>query len=330
MTLVVARVHKGQIAIVADTMISVGDKRLPMAEWMVKSICLPGAICVSFAGSPELAQRSCAAFQLKYPAGAGESETVSYFENDSRSTGNEYIVAFAASKTIVTICEGRRLRSLSKTHWIGDKTAYERFREHEHRRPATDNGRAIHAAIFADEIEGSPASDLFSHMRATLSDRRLNSVGGFISAISSRGAAFRQSVYSDVLLDWPDEASQSVDFSYEMPIDLKASGENARFSFSQVSPGYCGANSVAFYVLPGQLLVVFHRTTDGRSVCLHRRPVRPADIASTLDELIGFPYRAMCLVMSARSGPKLNLQRTSDTQGVAVALYCEANTMPRS
>jgi hypothetical protein len=49
----------------------------------------------------------------------------------------------------------------SKTHWIGDKAAYEKFRECEHDgRKRYEHDRAVNAAVFADEMSGSPASDL--------------------------------------------------------------------------------------------------------------------------------------------------------------------------
>jgi hypothetical protein len=55
---------------------------------------------------------------------------------------------------------------ISKTHWIGDKAAYERFRKYEHHRGHQhEHGRAVNAALFADEMTGSPASDLYSIMR---------------------------------------------------------------------------------------------------------------------------------------------------------------------
>jgi hypothetical protein len=40
--------------------------------------------------------------------------------------------------------------------------------------------------------------------------------------------------------------------------DLRASGENDRYSVSQISTGYYNMNAVAFYVLKGELLVAFY------------------------------------------------------------------------
>jgi hypothetical protein len=47
---------------------------------------------------------------------------------------------------------GKRIRGIA-TQWIGDKDAYERFREYEAKqRCSTESGRAINAALFADEL----------------------------------------------------------------------------------------------------------------------------------------------------------------------------------
>jgi hypothetical protein len=93
MTLVVARVHKDRIAIAADTMISAHGMLLPMQELKLKSFCLPGGICVSYSGSPELAARTFCEFRERYPRGANYTETLAFFEASSASTSNEYIVS---------------------------------------------------------------------------------------------------------------------------------------------------------------------------------------------------------------------------------------------
>lgn len=66
----------------------------------------------------------------------------------------------------MAIRDGRRTSRLSKTHWIGDKAAYEKFREYEDRaRDRYEHKRAVNAALFADEMSGSPASDLHGVVR---------------------------------------------------------------------------------------------------------------------------------------------------------------------
>jgi hypothetical protein len=330
MTLVVARVEKGRLAIVADTMLSAHGVALSMQKGVLKSICLPGSICVSYSGSPDLAAKAFSAFRQNYPQGTNYSKTVEFFEASSSVTNNDYIVAFADTAKLVTIRDGHRRNRISKTHWIGDKDAFERFREYELRRGRqSEQGRAVNAALFADEMTGSSASDLYSTMRNVVSDRDISSVGGFVTALSSRDIGFRFSVYSDVLLDWPMELGASATLQLKDRLDLRASGENDRYSVSQISPGYYNMNAVAFYVLKGRLLVVFSEIEGGMTICSTYNNVEPNQIAATLDEKLGFPFHAMCLVMSARAEFSPATER-ENSDGLRMQLYCEANTLPRT
>jgi hypothetical protein len=328
MTLVVARIEKGRLAIAADTMISAQGTPLPLQAWTLKSICLPGGICVSYSGSPELAVRAFQQFRDRYPKGANYTETVTFFEASSADINNDYIVAFAKMAKLITIRDGRRTCGLSKTHWIGDKDAYERFREYEHhRRHHYEQGRAVNAALFADEMTGSPASDLYSTMRDVALDRDLSSVGGFVTVLSNRDIAF--GFRCDILLDWPMELSENQTVRLIDKFDLRASGENDRYSVSQISPGYYNMNAVAFYVLKGRLLVAFCQLKDGATTCVSIKNVEPDRIAAILDEKLGFPFNAMCLVMSARQGLSPPILRTNPGHGLSMSLYCEVNTMPK-
>ena len=330
MTLVVARVNKGRVAIAADTMVTAHGVSLPMRAWVLKSICLPGGICVSYSGSPELAAKAFNQFCNAYPDGANYSLTVSFFETSSHDTNNDYIVAFAATAKLVTIRDGRRTSGLSKTHWIGDKDAYERFRAYEYLRGHQyERGRAVNAAMFADEMDGSPASDLYSIMRNIVQDRSVASVGGFVTVLSNRDIGFRFSVYSDVLLDWPEELDEFEVLKLTDKFNLSASGENDRVSINQISPGYYNMNAVAFYLLKGRLLVVFYEIESKATVCVAFKGVEPNQIADTLDDKLGFPFHALCLVMSSPEGTPIPIARARPTDGLAMSLYCEINTMPR-
>jgi hypothetical protein len=330
MTLVVARVEKGRLAIAADTMVSAHGTSLPMQAWALKSICLPGGICASYSGSPELAAKAFQEFRERYPQGTNYAATVAFFEVSSADTNNDYIVAFAATAKLVTIHDGRRTSGLSKTHWIGDKEAYELFRKYEHHRGLQyEHGRAVNAALFADEMTGSPASDLYSTMRNVVRDRDVPSVGGFVTVLSNRDIGFRFSVYSDVLLDWPMELDENQILQLTDKLDLGASGENDRYSVSQISPGYYNMNAVAFYVLKGRLLVAFYEVEGGATACVTFKNIEPDRIATTLDEKLGFPFNAMCLVISAREAFSPPILRAKPDYGLGMSLYCEVNTMPK-
>jgi hypothetical protein len=327
----VARSDKGRIAIAADTLLSAHDSPLSLSKGVVKSCCLPGYICVSFSGSPELADKAFQDFRRSFPQGANFEATVAFFESSSAATNNDYIIAFGHNPRLVTIRDGRRTSGLSKTHWIGDKIAYEKFRECEHdKRRRYEHERAVNAAMFADEMSGSPASDLHGIMRNIVQDSELSSVGGFVTVLSNRDIGFRYSVFSDVLFDWPKELAPGELLQLTGKFNLAASGENDRFSISQISPGYYDTNIVAFYVLKGKLLYVFHGTNNGiANQCFVVPSVEPADIASTLNSKLGFDFRTLCLVMSGRKEYPIVAPRTDPKHGIAMGLYCEVNTMPK-
>jgi len=207
MTLAVARIVGSRIGIVADTLVTEHGIPLPHSSSVIKSCMLPGDTCVSFSNSPELAARDFECFAQTYPTGAPFSEAVAFFETSSVNTGNDYLLAFSRIPRIVKIVEGRRTNSMSKTQWIGDETAFQRFRDAENRISRSENtGRAVNAVMFMDEMAQSPASDLFSAMREVIADRHVTGVGGFACVISNRDPGFRHSVYSDMLLNWPAKA----------------------------------------------------------------------------------------------------------------------------
>src|SRR5262249_38303802 len=148
------------------------------------------------------------------------------------------------------IANGRRVDTMSKSLWIGDARAHLRFREAEQTRERrTHAGRAVNVVMFMDEIEKSPASDLYSAMRDVVADRSVPTVGGFVSVVSNRDPGFRHSVYSDMLFNWPEGKSNDFILDLNDQIDFGASGENSEYAFAQISTGYLGLNVVAFYLL---------------------------------------------------------------------------------
>ena len=150
------------MAIAADTMLTEHNKPLPFQNGVVKSCMLPGDLCVSFSNSPDTAERAFKEFATKYPNGTGYGEVIGFFEQSSEATGNDYLVAFANPARLVKIAHGKCSKSLSKTQWIGDQEAYSRFREYEARQhPRPEQGRAINAALFADEMANAPQAISF-------------------------------------------------------------------------------------------------------------------------------------------------------------------------
>jgi hypothetical protein len=336
MTLVVARIEGSRIAVVSDTIITEGDRSLPYQRGIIKSCMLPGNICVSFANSPDLAARDFTKFAEQFPQGAGFADIVSFFEKSSAETNNDYIVAFGTVPRLVKISGGHRNSRLAKTLWIGDKVAYERFREYEAKyRKGVESGRAINGVFFADELPKSPASDLYSTMRHVVGDREISSVDGFVCTISNRNGAFRHSAYSDMLFNWPDDENDDFVLQLTDKIDFGASDENSDYSVTQISTGYLGLNLVAFYHLKGKKLFLFYGERNGlANKCLLQSNVQPAQIKQKLIEALKFDPNWLMMVMSAAPNSTRTLYRSGSQfekdHGVGFAIQCHVNTFQKN
>lgn len=336
MTLAVARIVGNRIAVAADTLITEHGKPLPHSKGVIKSCMLPGEICVTFSNSPELAARDFERFFSLYPQGVSFSEAVSFFEKSSTDTGNDYLLAFSRAPHIVKIAEGRRVQTVSKTLWIGDRAAFQRFREAEKKiANRIDSGRAVNAVLFMDEIEKSPASDLYSAMREVVADRGIASVGDFISVISNRDHGFRHSVFSDMLFNWPE--GKTTDFILDLndQIDFGASGENSEFAIAQISTGYLGLNIVGFYLLKAKKVFLFLGERNGLPMeCRVFSNVQPLDIAQRLSESVGFDPQWLLTVMAAAPNYTRSVERwprrKGSPSGVGLPIFCHANTFPPS
>lgn len=335
MTLVVARIVKGRIAIASDTMLTEHDRRLPPQEGVIKSGLLPGDICVSFSNSPELAKRDFRQFSKDFPAGAGFADCIAYFEQSSANTGNEYIVAFSANPKLVKIVDGKRTKGLAGTQWIGDKEAYEAFRAYEGTwEKRVEKGRAINAVLFADELKDSPASDLYSTMRHVIADRQIGSAGGFAFIVSNRDNGFRQSAYSDMLFNWPEEETEDFILQLSDKIDLGASGENKNYAISQISPGFMGVNVVAFYILSGRKLFLYYGEDNGMADnCVVINNVEPSAVSPTLTAKIG-DLKWLLMITAAAEQTTTTVRRApgidAEKDGVSLAFFTHANTFPPS
>jgi hypothetical protein len=326
MTLVVGRICGPNVAIAGDTLITEHNAGLPAQAGSIKSCMLPGGLCVSFANSPETATRDIAGFREKFPRGGTFSDAVEFFERSSELTANDYLLAFAKPARLVKISNGKRLHSIAKTAWIGDRDAYSRFREYEARaRPRPYEGRAVNAAMFMDEQENSPASNVHSALRDVVIDRSIETVGGFVSIISSRGSHFRYSVYSDMLYDWPEK------YPFELidKISLKTSEENTDFSVTQISPGFLNLNLVGFYLASGRKLYFFHGKGNGvANQCTVFSDILASQIADALTAFVGTDLKWLLTVAAPKSSPRY--QGGEQSLGAQLAFLVEANTFPPS
>lgn len=334
MTLVVARISRGRIAIASDTLLTEHGRPLPHQEGVIKSCMLPGDICVSFANSPELAARDFRQFAVSYPGGTGFAEVASFFERASRNSGNDYLVAFLRGPRLLKITDGQRISGVAGTQWIGDKSAYECFRQfHARQRKRYETGRAVDVVFMADELEGSPASDLYSVMRQVAADRLSANVGGFLCVVSGRDNGFRYSVYSDMLANWPDNEGDDFILRLEDAVDLGASGENSDYAVCQLSPAILGLNLVSFYLLKGKRLFLFYSDwwQGLPTKCVVVPDLEPADIHNRLVQVTGIPSW-LIMVMSVWKGRSNTTHRscgvTDSPKGMGMPLFCHANSFP--
>ena len=336
MTLVVARVSGRRVAVVSDTQLTEHDVQLPIHESVLKSYILPGGICASFSNSPELAAANFKEFALDYPEGANFADTISFFEKASAKSGNDYLIAFSRQAKLVKIVDGRRVPGTAKTQWIGDKAAYERFREFQAKeRKGVESGRAMNAVLFADEIDNSPASDLYSTMRHVIADHHITTVGGFAYVLSDRLDTFRQSVYCDMLFNWPTAETDGFKLQYTDKIDFGASGENQDFAVAQASPGYINLNVAAFYWLHGRKVFVFS-DRDGTSLmkCSVLNDVEPHQVTARLNTHLDQDLSWLVWVFSpAPSAINTSFREnpiTNGANGVGFQFVCHVNTFPAS
>ena len=331
MTLVVGRIEGPRLAIVSDTLLIEHNQPLPFQSGVIKSCMLPGNICVSFANSPITAERTFREFVDRHPAGASFADVVSFFKRSSADTGNDYLVAFANPAKLLKIVDGRHVRSLSKTNWIGDQAAFERFREFESKqRRRYEHGRAINIAYFADEVDKSPASDIFSTIINVINDHTIPSVGGFASVISNRGFGFRFSVYCNMLFDWPSAKGDKYNFSYTDKISLQVSGENTDSSIAQISPGFCGMNFVGYYFLMAKKLFFFYGQNFGlANQCRIFNNIHATQIPDVLNNFLGIDLNWLLTITSPRQAPYREKVPGIKEPGSQLAFFVEANTFPK-
>lgn len=334
MTLVVARTKGQRVSLVADTLILENGSPLPLANGMVKTCSFPSGVCVGFAGSPELARLDLWRFSKLHPQGVAFGDAVSYFEESSRRTENEYLLAFADTAKIAKIAKGKRQPAISTTQWIGDKDAYEAFREHEAKaRRSPEHPHAFSAVAVWNEPDASPTSDLYSTMRRVVYDGSVRSVGGLVTAISNIDGGFRPPSITDVLYNWPATLPPDDQLNYELKVGLTVDGENVGQSSNLFGTPYKGLNLYGFYFLAGRLVLVFYPTTTLLAdKLLILRNVEPNDIATELQKHFDADLGWQILIASAENASSDSLQtdhsRSNDGMRFSFQVHC--NTFPPS
>jgi hypothetical protein len=333
MTLVVGRITKGSIAIVADTQITApGDKPLPMHQGVVKSVLVPGGLCVSFAGSPELAGRDIWDFTKRYQGRWDFGDAVTHFEDRSGRSGVDYLLAFAPFPKLLKIVGGRRIEAVSATQWIGSKDAYEAFRAREARAQKRHyRGRAFPAVLAANTGQNPALDGLYETLREVIAGRCCSSVGGFTSVVVRSGDSFIFPSFSDILYDWPASKGESFDLQLTDPINLSTSGENAEFSVAQFSTAYGDLSIVGFFFPhAGTAYVFIPRRTFVADRCEVIREVLPAQLVDRLNQILNLGSAWRLFVGVSRTVFERDLDRANHPEGISVAIEMLLNTFPAS
>jgi hypothetical protein len=157
------------------------------------------------------------------------------------------------------------------------------------------------------------------------------SVGGFVSVISNRDNGFRFSAYSDMLYDWPKGKPQDYSLELTDQIAFTATDENASFSVAQASPGFMNMNLVAFYFTRAKKLFFFYGEDNGlANQCHVFRDVPAMKIYETLNAFVRFDLMWLLMVTSPQSASGQFDASGIKTPGNQFALFCDANTFPKT
>jgi hypothetical protein len=331
MTLVVGRQRNGKVALTGDTLITENGKPLPLSQGVMKICALPSGVCVGFSGSPELAKKDLWNFSARYPKEVSLAEAVSFFEKSSKTTGNQYLLAFSDSGKLVKISDGRAQTNAAPTQWIGEKDGYEAFREFEAKFRAHGlKGRAITTSLNWNNNDGGISSELYGIMRQVVYNKAVNSIGGLVTTLNNGGGAgFQAAAFTDLLYDWPSDLSVDAEIKLEEKRSLEASGENQKQSTSIFGSAYPNMNLLGYYFLAGKLAVVFlpgNTPIADRVLSVHN--VEPENLPKKLTEIIGVDFLWQFIIASAVPTSSVQAPLQQSTEGVEMAIFVHSNTFP--
>jgi len=103
MTLVIAKVTKHDLFLLADTRIQHPGKSKSATEGMIKILLLSPFVAVAFTGDPDLAQQHVAEFKSQFGSDAGFEDTLEYFRKATHDNENEYLL-LSQVRAVYFIC----------------------------------------------------------------------------------------------------------------------------------------------------------------------------------------------------------------------------------
>jgi hypothetical protein len=249
MTLVVCKVRGSHIFILADTRITKQNVKLSPERGIIKTALLSPTTSISFSHSPELASRDIKTFTIRYQGIFSYSDALHFFENSSRDTGNDYLLAFLDPLRVVKVTEGKAMKVIGNRAWIGDYGAFHRFREYQsNKRKGLDVWEMITWPRLTDDPATSNAfSDLMSAFQSTLSDTEVLSAGDFYTVVTNVESNFKFLTLAKLYYDGLGP----------YPVTPK-SGENFDYRFSVLVPKRPSINACAFYYPHAQRGYIFY------------------------------------------------------------------------
>jgi hypothetical protein len=132
-----------------------------------------------------------------------------------------------------------------------------------------------------------------------------------------------------MLFDWPSEKLEDYQLDLNDPVPLGAlQDENFGYSLAQISPGYMNVNLVAFYLLKGKKLFLFHGEKDSYSLprnCHVFNNIEPNAIQDVLNKVIDVQW----LLMVTSGTPSRNQYTAEPGHGVRLQFFVHANTLPK-
>ena len=253
MTLVVARVTRHQVYMLADT--RVHDPRRPrnVTGGMLKTVLLSPSVVVAFTGDIELAEQAVLQFRATFGGTTPFRAAIEHFRKSTVDCENEYILGFAGPKRLFHLHSG--IEEEKQVAWIGDKNAFERFQEG----PRSSTARYNRMTVIGPDIpDDEQLLEQISKLQSVLEDPKVEGVGDFFSVLSGSGGRFWQPNIGTLYFD----PSAKLLGPNGAPL-IQATGENRVFSFSVWAPKNKTINATAFVFRGARKGFVFHAVQAG-------------------------------------------------------------------
>lgn len=280
MTLAICRRIGDQIFLIADTRISEHGVNLSPAEGTVKTTFLSSQVAIAFANSPELAARAIGSFENEFRGKFSMKEATEFFCLSSKETQNDYLMMHSATLAVVKISNGKSYKTSGQQSWIGDYTAFERFREYQAKVRKGPDIWVMHS--WQQQGKNNEQGLKFLHdFELTIEDPEIHSVGDFYTIATNTKSGFKFLPVSKMYFDSLGKNPINPWF-----------GENFDYSYSIAAPKCAGINAVAFYYGRARVAYIFYsQTAPGvANKCKILRNVAVAEFVDTCRAAVGIEF----------------------------------------